>query len=936
MRTQHYFCAPPKQDLPLELVQEIFRHTHSCDADNRDTFQALLGTCEQWRRCALGVSAFFHHVTRRGRASNVDWMQRRIEVARNTPLHLHVVIEDYEDEEDLGPFISLVSTHAPRWQHIRIDCTDFYLAKAVLDFSRHNAMPLLQSVSIIDNPPFLTPIEPCLLLAHAPLFRSISVASGHLEHFSPLRSLTDLHLNFCYVTMSLLKTLSEHPVERLYLGRGIWQGITWRGRVPLKCLHELTIQGIPWEQLQSLLDAIDAPWLSSLAVLLYRTPDDTYISIERSLAQRCSFPRVVDLTVTIPHQPASTSFLSAVLYSFGWACPNVVTFSTNIPAAFYDALHTRGSDLASLSYLSEHGFSDGATSELDIPSVAFPLLRHLRCADSGVSLCSVVLDLIASFAEANSIPLDTITVDTSDFFSPAPEMCCDWEEELVPAETPTSLLQRAWIIEAFPASKKAPLWKAPLRKVAPWPVSVWKARSLKDPRGSSRTCMARCSLELDASRNADQLLSTLALLSLDREPGRAPFARDLDADIWIMILESTHDCATNTPDPRILRLVCKAFDRLVRQTSLLWHHIYRSAVYCNYDAMEQRLQFSGGRPLHLCLEVAQNDDLSEFVTWFRRRQTQWQTIDIHTSELSLLANLFSGAHLPALESLSFFPGGDDRGDDPSLGIRLDPIGMRRLRRLRLHIAQLALAGADSIVRLHLEFRLSAGGVPDPLDAAFAYPRLTHLLLSGVTSDNALPATRTTLHSLDVFILLNVHAGAVRPLLAVLRAPRLHTLAVILRTNTTFESGQIADHSGALDSFPSLELLHVNQGGKQQHNSVPATMLISLGCAFQEVTMLQTNIRWSTVASILDPKPWPVPPFPRIHTLALRSRSAGAISALKRSLEWRMNTPHPISRCGVESHLISVVLVPQGVRVVQWNRDLDANGEPLLPLFGSHM
>lgn len=388
----------------------------------------------------------------------------------------------------------------------------------------------------------------------------------------------------------------------------------------------------------------------------------------------------------------------------------------------------------------------------------------------------------------------------------------------------------------------------------------------------------------------------------------------------------------------------KRFQQLVLLTPTLWHHIVRRASHFQPAAVSTRIGFATGAPLILSIELAHGDDLALFAPIFREHQSQWRSIEIQGCDLSLLCPIFNGSDLSSLDSLCFLPCGDPEDDDPSLAIGLTVISAPRLRSLRLHIAQLRLVSSNALQRLYVECRLPPDQQPMSLAGAISHPNLTRLFLSDVRPDNPLPNSRTTLPCLTTLILFNVYADSVRPLLEILYAPHLHTLAITVAISSPFASNHITAHLPVIYSYPRLELVHLNQAGTQHPPHVLARMLYSLGWAFPSATILQTNLNWGVVATALNPTPADIPfvgqttfsltvPFPGIHTLALREGRPRSLEVLAQSIALRAQTSAAIIKCGVESHLLDTVRaqIPPDVQAVEWNRDLDAEMQPLYPL-----
>lgn len=441
-------------------------------------------------------------------------------------------------------------------------------------------------------------------------------------------------------------------------------------------------------------------------------------------------------------------------------------------------------------------------------------------------------------------------------------------------------------------------------------------------------------------RSASIPLSVHILTFYQYSPGLGP----LYEDIWRVVLEQAHDCATNTPDPRPLCLVSKGFRELVITTPILWHHIVRRAWHFNPSAVDTRIEYASGAPLILSLEMVHDDDFRSFIPIFRKHQHKWHSIEIQGCSLSQLCHVINGCRFDSLQNLSFLPCEDADCGDPSMGVGISVIKPPRLLYLRLHLVQLHCVRSNTLERLYVECSLSPDEHPLSLVAAFAHTNLTRLLLSDLRADNPLPDRGTTLPRLTALILFNVYAASVRPLLDVLNAPQLHTLAVILDTSSPFSSARVTDNSSPLLGYPRMQLLHLNQSGTANHQRVVSMMLFSLGWAFPSATVLQTNIQWGLIAPMLNPTPADIPfvgkvtvslpaPFPRIQTIALRDGGSRSLRVLAQSIAFRMSTPHAIRQCGVESHLLDIVRskLSPGVEVIEWSRDLDATMQPLYPL-----
>ncbi|KAF7966154.1 hypothetical protein HWV62_39784 [Athelia sp. TMB] len=413
-------------------------------------------------------------------------------------------------------------------------------------------------------------------------------------------------------------------------------------------------------------------------------------------------------------------------------------------------------------------------------------------------------------------------------------------------------------------------------------------------------------------------------------------------ELWLIVLQSTHDCLTNTPDPRLLRLVCKNFLSLVDALPDLWHHIIFQGPRPNILGTRFRLERASTVPLRLCLENAPEDDAEAFTSMFREHQSQWKTIEIHGCNLSILESMFTGTILSSLESLRLNPRPDTDDEEPSPGTGLSVINTVRLRFLFAHIRHLHFLSLTALVRMHLDCQLPPGNPALPLAPALVSLNLTHLHLSGITEAITLLPEKKLMPSLATFILTSMNASMVRPLLASIDAPLLHTLAITLATYTTLSNPQYQDHSSPLCGYPALQLVHLNQDSLQRYNQVPVKLLFSLGWAFPRVSTLQTNLSWAAIAHTLDPTPadWqftgkpphPFPiPFPQLDTLALRCPTASSMDALEQLFSSRAQSPHPISCCGIESHLLHTVRLPLGTRGIAWDRDFDSKGAALFPI-----
>lgn len=413
----------------------------------------------------------------------------------------------------------------------------------------------------------------------------------------------------------------------------------------------------------------------------------------------------------------------------------------------------------------------------------------------------------------------------------------------------------------------------------------------------------------------------------------------------MIVLENAHDCATNTPDPRPLRLVSRRFQELVLATPILWHHIVRRVSYFNPGSITQRIKFSGGIPLILSLEISHGDELDQFAPIFRQHRARWRVIEIHGCSFEPLIPALYACELASLNTLSILPCRYLQHDNPSRGLGLSVIRAPLLRCLRMHLVQLDLVLTERLERLHVDCLLPPDYAPISLSPAFLFGALTHLMLSNLRQENQLPDTGTTLPSLSTLILYDAYAQSVRPLLVALRAPQLRTLAVSISISSPFTSADIASHVSVIAGYPQLRLVHLHQSNPQQYPRASARLLYSLGWAFPSVQILQTNMSWGLLATALNPTPADVPfsglvrstipvPFPRIHTLALREGRPSSLITLAQCFTVRVGTLHPIINCAVESHLLQTVRsrIPEQVETIEWDRDFDADQQPLFPLF----
>lgn len=394
-------------------------------------------------------------------------------------------------------------------------------------------------------------------------------------------------------------------------------------------------------------------------------------------------------------------------------------------------------------------------------------------------------------------------------------------------------------------------------------------------------------------------------------------------------------------------LVGRHFGQLVKATPRLWHHVI---VRPQQDAehirlLNFRLVQAACAPLHLCIELFPVGDLLAFVPLFRERQEQWQSIVVLGTELSSLEPLLEDTRLSSLHTLRLFTCSADGKRDVSMFGGLKRIFTPNLRQLRAHIIQFLLVDTNPITRLQLECYMSSLSLPQPLAPALSSPHLTHVQLDDVGWGIVIPDAPVKMPSLTTFVLKNVHAdnveSFVQSMLLSIDAPHLRNLAISIDARSSI--GRFRSERQALPlHYPALKMVLLNQTEQSIHSPVAIEMLYSLGWAFPLVEILQTNIHWSYLPSVLDPNdglpchghvspPLPVP-FPRIKTLALRDSSVRSLQALESLLSTRGQTTFPISQCGVESHLLHIIQAPDCTKVIAWDMDLDSDGEPWFPIF----
>lgn len=397
--------------MPSEIVCEIFLCIH---AGSEGDLRAICLTCKAWYNFAIDLPFLWHHLHRKAAQTCNKPMLSRLQRTKQIPLHLRFDIAHSEDEQDISSFLHIASANAHRWRCIDIECPDFALADALLDFTRRQALPGLECLIISDNPPFLTPPAPQLLLARAPLLCTLAVSSGNLGCFSPTRTLVDIHLRPCYGTIGMLQTLSLSRVETLYLGTGLWDLFRSSSLVEFPFMRQLTIEGIPWATFQVLLGILNAPLLFTLAVLveLNAYPHDMYI--KDSLDRPAHVSLVSDFTLTIRHEPMlNERHMSAVVFTCGWKLPNITRFTTNITFQFLDAFCTIGPSLLLDNRCYGHGFTLGNELELAVPSFAYSRLQHLRIADPWLHTHEIARILTFSFE--NGLALKSMTVCRNPF-----------------------------------------------------------------------------------------------------------------------------------------------------------------------------------------------------------------------------------------------------------------------------------------------------------------------------------------------------------------------------------------------------------------------------------------------------------------------------------------------------------------------------------------
>lgn len=392
-------------------------------------------------------------------------------------------------------------------------------------------------------------------------------------------------------------------------------------------------------------------------------------------------------------------------------------------------------------------------------------------------------------------------------------------------------------------------------------------------------------------------------------------------EVWHHILDLTHDCDLNTPDPIMLGKVSRRFQGYVQGTPRLWHHIQYFGPRSDMTAVHTCLEHALGCPLYLCVEATSPDDLDVFAPILSGHLAQWREIIIRFCVPDYLLVLLAMHPLPNLHRISF-----QRHVRAPL-TTLPPIQAPHLKSASFQLADFYVVPVQNLTHLSLSCKRGS----QALWSVFTPPRLEYLYLSHLKSvpEGPVGGTLVDAPNLRKLILVCVDASQVRPLLGRLDAPRLHTLAVVLSSRSFLGVPAYVEHAGPL-SYPALRLVHVGQCGMPQTRDVQAQIISSLGWAFHHVTTIQTDFAFESVSTGLCVFPGeiqfhhtgPIPvPFPALRTLGMRQMPILDAAKLASMLERR-----PISEIGLETAVLegigNTVSFPGRTTLVPWDRDFD--------------
>lgn len=156
---------------------------------------------------------------------------------------------------------------------------------------------------------------------------------------------------------------------------------------------------------------MEAPSLHTLNVSIKLDPRIQLLSLEEALSVTSRTPSLTHLAVAFDGLSDGCSYMPAIVLTLAWAFPTVTQFTADIPVCFLSVLCAHSSMfICPLNHM-DCGFSLSERNPLlmDIPAIAFPRLKHLRCTDQTIGHDSRDLVALVSHREGIDCPLESIT-----------------------------------------------------------------------------------------------------------------------------------------------------------------------------------------------------------------------------------------------------------------------------------------------------------------------------------------------------------------------------------------------------------------------------------------------------------------------------------------------------------------------------------------------
>lgn len=362
-----------------------------------------------WKAVLCRIPQLWNHVVRPSRQPDTSQAARRIERTNQEPLDLSFRISDGDDH--IPPFLPLLEQFAHRWQSIEIIGKEFAHVQMVLEFTTHCRLGSLRRLVIHNqsitshHPPIQQPF-----LIDAPFLLQIYVSSFVFIHLCPSKTLVDVTLLPCFITINVLRILSVGRIETLKFGLCFWDRLSPVYTVEFPRLLRFTIDGISWTTLEDILQILVAPRLVALDITLQLDRHTHMIDLEEALSLSHRMPCIADLSINCVRIDGCLAYVNALIFLFGWKFLSVTHFTTNLPTYFLSGLWT--STLMMDQEYPDHGFY--LTHEVDvplsIPAIAFPNLVHLKTSSAvGQDLHHRSLRRITIARKTEGVPLTDIT-----------------------------------------------------------------------------------------------------------------------------------------------------------------------------------------------------------------------------------------------------------------------------------------------------------------------------------------------------------------------------------------------------------------------------------------------------------------------------------------------------------------------------------------------